>query len=150
MLQALKSLLIRDLNKLREELRLYKNSSDLWVILPGTSNSGGNLALHLIGNLRHFIGNELGKSGYVRQRDEEFSRKDVSLVELDALISSCIKEITMALDGASHHILANDFPKEIGGQKHDTQYAMLHIMGHLSYHLGQINYHRRLVATISS
>src|SRR4030095_9614333 len=87
----------RDLLKLKEEIKLYKNSDDLWIVAPGTLNSGGNLALHLVGNLRHFIGAVLGNSGYVRDRDSEFSRKNLSAGDLTALIDTTLLEVNSAL-----------------------------------------------------
>ena len=72
MLQTLSSFFRKDLSKLIGEIDLYKNETDLWKIKDGISNSGGNLTLHLIGNLNHFIGATLGNTGYVRERDKEF------------------------------------------------------------------------------
>ncbi|HMT28515.1 MAG TPA: DUF1572 family protein [Bacteroidia bacterium] len=138
MTHDIKAILIRD--------HMYENTSDMWKILPGTSNSAGNLTLHLIGNLRHFIGHELGNSGYVRKRDEEFSTKNVSLTVLDSLLTICIAEISSALDGFDTTKLTNLFPKEVGGEKRDTSFVLLHLLGHFSYHLGQINYHRRMIS----
>ncbi|MBL0341414.1 MAG: DUF1572 family protein [Bacteroidetes bacterium] len=149
MVAYIKSILIRDLNKLQEELHLYKDTAEMWTLVPGTTNSAGNLALHLIGNLRHFIGNELGQSGYVRNRDEEFSSKGVAISEIDQLIQACIEEISKALDTTTPEILTQIFPKDVGGLKRDTEYVLLHLLAHFSYHLGQINYHRRMKSTNS-
>src|SRR5688500_18369221 len=91
-----KELFERDLKKLKEELKLY-NQEDLWKIAPGTANSGGNLILHLAGNLRHFIGAVLGNTGYIRQRDLEFSEKNVSKSDLEALIDITIQEVNDTL-----------------------------------------------------
>ena len=141
------SLYERELKKLKEELNLYHNQEDLWKIAPGTTNSAGNLILHLAGNLRHFIGAELGNTGYVRQRELEFSEKNVAKEDLDALIDVTIKEVNNTLSNLDPAILNKDFPKEIGGVKRDTTFVMLHLLGHLNYHLGQVNYHRRFISS---
>ena len=141
------SILERDLNKLREELHQYKSPDDLWKVVPGIANCGGNLILHLAGNLRHFIGAELGNSGYIRQRDLEFSTKNISVSELDELITTTTRETTQALQQLDPAILSKEFPKEVGGMKRDTAYILLHLLAHFSYHLGQINYHRRIIST---
>src|SRR4051812_44865207 len=77
MIQTFSEFFLHDLNKLKEEISLYKNESDLWKVEKQISNSGGTLTLHLIGNLKHFIGAQLGNTGYVRQRDKEFSDRNV-------------------------------------------------------------------------
>jgi uncharacterized damage-inducible protein DinB len=141
------SILERDLNKLREELHAYKTSEDLWKVIPGIANSAGNLVLHLAGNLRHFIGAELGKTVYIRQRELEFSTKHVAVAELDELISITTRETTEALRQLDPAVLSKEFPKEVGGMKRDTAYILLHLLAHFSYHLGQINYHRRIISS---
>jgi uncharacterized damage-inducible protein DinB len=142
------SLLERDISKLREELKLYINGDDIWITAPGTSNSAGNLTLHLAGNLRHFIGAVLGGTGYVRDRDSEFSTKNMAIKELDALLEVTLKEITPVLRQLDPEVLSKEFPKEVGGIKRDTAYVLLHLAGHLSYHLGQVNYHRRILSSL--
>ena len=141
------TILERDLGKLKEEIRLYKNDEDLWKIIPGTSNSGANLALHLAGNLRHFIGGALGNSGYIRDRDAEFSVKGLTRGAIIEIIETTHHEIKSALKGLSPGRLQEDFPKDVGGVKRDTAFVLLHLLGHFSYHLGQINYHRRFLLT---
>ncbi len=145
MIQDMKTVLLRDLERLRQELHLYKNPSTMWQIAPGTSNSAGNLALHLVGNLRHFIGHELGKSGYIRERDLEFSLKNVQFSELNELLDVCASEISAAFDSLTPTDLLKEFPKDVGGVKQNTSFVLLHLLGHFSYHLGQINYHRRII-----
>src|SRR5688572_6459037 len=88
----------RDLAKVKEELRQYQDQDSIWKVIPGTANSGGNLALHIAGNLRHFIGAVIGDTGYVREREVEFSQKDVDVTILYALIDTTIAEIAPVLD----------------------------------------------------
>ena len=141
------TILERDLNKLKDELRQYRNADDLWAIAPGTTNSAGNLALHLAGNLRHFIGAVLGHTGYIRDRESEFTLKNIPVEELIRLIDTTINEITPALNNLEPDKLNAEFPKEVGGMKRDTSFVLLHLLGHFSYHLGQVNYHRRIISS---
>jgi uncharacterized damage-inducible protein DinB len=145
MISHIQSLLLRDLASLQKEIASYQDDASLWVTLPGTLNSGGNLALHLAGNLRHFIGALIGNSGYVRERDLEFSTKNLSRVQVNEILDACAKEVSLALSKCDDSILKTDFPAEIKGTDRTTGAVLMHLMGHLNYHLGQINYHRRIV-----
>ena len=141
---SLLSLFTRDLNKLKEELNAYSNESNIWKTETGISNSAGNLTLHLIGNLNHFIGSVLGKTGYVRQRDLEFSKKDIPRATLISDLDTTIAMLTSVLGTLSNEELDKEY--EFMKDKQDsTGHFLIHLFGHLSYHLGQINYHRRLL-----
>lgn len=136
----------RDLNKLYSEIELYENESQLWIVKEGIGNSAGNLCLHLIGNLRHFIGAILGKSGYVRERDKEFTLKNIPKKDLlDAIMDT--KSLVIKI---LSNVNPNDLDKNYPIEKHDkivtNENMLIHLFGHLNYHLGQINYHRRLLA----
>lgn len=135
----------RDLQKLKTEINLYRDEDNLWLVKDGISNSAGNLCLHLVGNLNHFIGATLGNTGYVRHRDDEFSLKNILRQDLVLNIENCIIIVKETLSKLTPDSLEKDFPLE----KHDkivsTTHMLVHLLGHLSYHLGQINYHRRLL-----
>ena len=146
-LDILKSLYNRDLQKLKAEIESYQNEESLWKIDNNILNSGGNLCLHLLGNLNTYIGAELGKSGYVRQRDLEFSLKDIPKTELLERLDSLIKIVDSTLANLSEEDLKNDYPTEALGYQMTTEYFLMHLLSHLNYHLGQINYHRRLLDT---
>lgn len=135
----------RDLLKLKEEITAYNDESSLWVMKQGISNSAGNLCLHLIGNLNHFIGATLGHTGYVRERDKEFSMKNIPRAEMLASIDAVALTVTTTLNNLTGVDLEKDFPLEKHGQIVKTGPMLLHLLSHLSYHLGQINYHRRLL-----
>jgi len=145
MIQSLKSLYNRDLNKLKVEIESYVNEQSIWKTDQNISNSAGNLCLHLVGNLNTYIGSELGKTGYVRNRELEFSLKDIPKTELIKKVESTIKMIDSTLDGLSQEDLGKDYPTEALGYKMTTGYFLIHLLSHLNYHLGQINYHRRLL-----
>jgi hypothetical protein len=134
----LASLFERDLLKVRTEVLSYTSDSDLWRLTPGISNSAGNL--------RHFIGHVLGGSSYIREREKEFSQKDLSREYLAAEIDTTVTEVIPVLKALSADRLDLEFPKEISGMKQTTGFALLHLFGHLSYHLGQMNYHRRMAS----
>ena len=145
MLRILSSLFERDINKLNEEISLYKNETDLWEIKEGISNPGGNLALHLIGNLNHFIGGTLGHTGYVRDREKEFSLKDVPREKLADEIKNASAVVAKTLASLSEDDLEKDFPVPFNNKVSTTGFILIFLLAHLNYHLGQINYHRRLV-----
>ena len=149
MLQSILSdLYERDLNKLRQEIEQYSNEGDLWKTSGDIPNSGGNLCLHLCGNLRHFIGFVLGGSGYVRDRDLEFSEANISREELIARIDMTIEEVKAALAKTTDETLASDYPIDVFGKgAFKTDWFLVHLATHFNYHLGQVDYHRRLVAT---
>ena len=135
----------RDLQKLKTEIDLYKDEDNLWVVKEGISNSAGNLCLHLIGNLNHFIGATLGNTGYVRHRDDEFSLKNIPRQDLIMNIENCILIVKSTLLKLTDDDFVKEFPLEKHGTIVSTIDMLLHLFGHLSYHLGQINYHRRLL-----
>ena len=134
----------RDLNKLKEEISLYKDESSLWIIKDGISNSAGNLCLHLIGNLNHFIGSVLGNTNYIRSRENEFSAKNILRSELYKEIDKTIAVVSKSLKNLSDEDFEKEFPILIRNEKVKTDFMLLHLIAHFSYHLGQINYHRRL------
>lgn len=134
----------RDLEKLKSELSAYANESDMWIIRAGISNSAGNLTLHLIGNLNQFIGNVLGGSGYVRNRELEFSTSFVDRSELLQKLEATREMVISVLGRLTNEQLMTDFAQPFNAEIKSTIQVLIHIFGHLNYHLGQINYHRRL------
>jgi len=141
----LKTLYIRDLTKLRQEISLYNNESIIWATDKSIPNSAGNLCLHLVGNLNTYIGAVLGNSGYVRNRDLEFSLKDVPRLELLNKIDQTIIVIESTLSRLPDAQLETEYPILVWEEKTSTAYLLIHLATHLSYHLGQVNYHRRLL-----
>ncbi|AUP81110.1 DinB family protein [Flavivirga eckloniae] len=137
----------RDLNKLKIEITSYKNEEDLWLLSEEISNTAGNLCLHIVGNLNHFIGATLGTTGYVRQREQEFSLKNVLRTELLQQIDDTIQMVESVLGNLSAEDLEKRYPIDVFKAPMTTEYFLVHLTTHLSYHLGQINYHRRLIAS---
>jgi uncharacterized damage-inducible protein DinB len=143
--QTLNKLFKRDLNKLKEEIKLYSNESNLWVVDKDVLNSGGNLCLHLVGNLNHFIGAEIGKTDYIRQRDLEFSLKNVPRTELIQQIDDVMLVIETVLQTLTEEDLQKEYSRRVFEDTMTVEYFLVHLSMHLGYHLGQINYHRRLL-----
>ncbi|MBS1559427.1 MAG: DUF1572 family protein [Bacteroidetes bacterium] len=142
----LKKNFLKELKKLKEEIALYPNESSLWKIEKGIANSAGNLCLHLVGNLNHFVGAILGNTGYVRNREAEFTSKNIPQQQLITQIENTIAMIEKVLSGVSDEQLHQVYPVDVFQEKMTTGYFLIHLTGHLGYHLGQINYHRRLIA----
>ncbi len=136
----------RDLDKLKTEIEQYSNEADLWKTSGEITNSAGNLTLHLIGNLKHFIGAVLGNSGFVRDRDAEFSTGGVSRDELLAEIDATALVVKSTLEKLTVEDLAQTYGIEVFGHPMTTEFFLVHLTTHLNYHLGQINYHRRLMS----
>ncbi|MDE1193407.1 MAG: DinB family protein [Arachidicoccus sp.] len=144
-ISTLKILFNRDLNRLITEIEQYKNEADIWKVTGQINNSAGNLCLHLVGNLNTYIGKELGKTGYLRNRELEFSSKDVPRQELIQQVENTIKMINQTLDRLDDNLLNTEYPILVFEEKTSTEYLLVHLTTHLTYHLGQINYHRRLI-----
>lgn len=149
MTQDLNKLYQRDLAKLVVELEAYPSEASLWLVAPDIKNPAGNLALHLVGNLNQFIGVDLGGTDYKRDRNAEFELKNVTRAELIQAIHNTSIMIEKVLSNLDHTRLEQVFPKEVLGYPMTTHYFLLHLYGHLNWHLGQINYHRRLTANSS-
>ena len=145
--QILHKIILRDLHKLKQEISLYSSEENLWKIERNIANSAGNLCLHLVGNLNAYIGAEFGKSGYVRQRDLEFSLKNIPQRELIQKIDDTIVVVDRVMSSFPEEKLQEEFPLLVLPEKTSNEYFLVHLTVHLSYHLGQINYHRRLIDT---
>ena len=145
LIETLKSLFNRDLNKLKVEIKLYENENQLWVTDKNISNAAGNLCLHLIGNLNTYIGAQIGKTGYIRNRPLEFSLKDIPKSELIKKIEDTIVVVNNALDILTEEDLNKIYPEIVFDKEMTTGFFLVHLATHLAYHLGQINYHRRLL-----
>lgn len=136
-------IMLRDLASLRAEVLAYPDDASPWALPQGAPNSGGTLVLHLCGNLRHFVGAVLGGSGYVRDREAEFSARGHSRDELVALIDTTTDEVGRVLRSLDDARL--DGTMVIGPATVGARRGLLHLAVHLTYHLGQLDYHRRLV-----
>lgn len=141
----LTSLYERDLTKLKAEIELYADEADLWKKPGDVPNSAGNLCLHLNGNLQHFFGTVLGRTDYVRDRDAEFTKTNVARDLMLADIDTTGKVIKETLAKLTDEDLAAQYPIEVFGHPMTTGWFITHLSTHLTWHLGQINYHRRVL-----
>ncbi len=142
----IRTLLTRELGALRREIELYPTDDSLWALPPGLSNSAGTLVLHLAGNLQHYIGVRLGGTEYVRDRPLEFSERGASRERLLELIDASAAAVARGLETPpTSALLAGQYPEPVAGRIFATGDFLLHLVAHLGYHLGQIDYHRRIV-----
>jgi len=145
-IDELRIIFTRDLQKLATEIESFNEESAIWKIDKSIANSAGNLCLHLVGNLKTYIGATIGGASYIRSRDLEFSAKNVPRQELLNSVNETIEVVKTALEKVSDNDLRNDFPVKVFAEKTTTiGYMLIHLATHLSYHLGQVNYHRRLL-----
>jgi len=143
--ETLIKLFERDLDKLAEEMTLYQSENSIWALKGDIKNTAGHLCLHLCGNLQHYIGHVLGGVHYVRNRPLEFSARNIPQHELLALIQQTRSAVVTSLQKLSTDVLLREYPEKVFDYAMTTQYFLIHLHGHLNYHLGQINYHRRLL-----
>ena len=142
---AIGTILDRDLDTLRREIEAYSDEKELWQSAPGISNTAGTLALHLAGNLQYYFGTRLGGTGYVRDRAAEFARRDVPRVELLKEVEAARRAVHAGLAQLSAAQLADEYPEVIAELRVTTAEYLIHLTTHFAYHLGQIDYHRRIV-----
>jgi hypothetical protein len=134
------------LSKLRNEVEQYSDDETFWSVSKGINNSAGNLCLHLIGNLNHYVGAKLGKTGYIRDRPSEFSSKNFSRAEILQKIDQTIEMVRETFDGLSESDLESWYPNDESDPSHTVAAELLSDLTHFYYHLGQVNYHRRLTS----
>ena len=146
-MESLIKLYTRDIQRLRKEIEAFEFEYMLWTHVGGISNPSGNLCLHLIGNLNTYIGAKLGNSGYIRNRPAEFE-STTTQQDLFEKIDATEKVVVETLKKLTSEDLAAIYPEEVLGYEMTTEYFLIHLLGHLNYHLGQINYHRRIVVDI--
>lgn len=142
--EILINLFERDLSRLEEEISAYETEAAIWRIPAGIKNSAGNLCLHICGNLQNYVGAVLGKTGYIRNRELEFSARDVSRQDLLNQVGITRRVVLTVILGLSAEDLEKTYPEKVMSDEMNTGYFLVHLCTHLSYHLGQINYHRRL------
>ena len=146
--KILRSAFTSDLRTLRKEIEAYPDERDLWKVAPGIANPAGALARHQAGTILHMVGTVLGDTGYVRDREGEFSRRDVPRAEILADIDQAIEVVRQVLDQLTEEDLDREYPIDVGaGQPVTTRTFLVRLAMHASYHNGQINYHRRLLTT---
>ena len=140
----LAALFARDLHRLRQELEAFPDEAAVWATAPGVTNSAGTLALHLEGNLREYIGRQLGGRAYVRDRPAEFSTRNVPREDLVARAAGLLAEIPPVIGALTAARLDDAFPEVVFARPLTARQFLVHLHGHFNYHLGQIDYLRRV------
>lgn len=136
----------RDLDALATQISRYPDDASLWRLVGTIQNPPGTLVHHLVGNLRHYVGAVLGGSAYARDRAAEFSVRGTAKDELLLMIGACRAEVVPILASLSDEALAAPYPGELPASMAGatTRRFLLHLSGHFMWHLGQVDYHRRL------
>lgn len=145
-IESIAGLIDRDLAKLAQELEQYPDEKTIWSVQAGIKNSAGNLCLHLCGNLQHFFGAILGKTGYIRNRENEFSARDITRTELLQGIDITRNIVKETLESFKPSLLLKEYPVKVFDAPMTNMHFFIHLSAHLGYHLGQVNYHRRLLS----
>lgn len=145
MLENLINLYDRDLRRLETELAAFRKEENLWQVTGQIANPAGNLALHLAGNLTTYIGKNLGGIDYTRDRPAEFSRRNVPLSELLDMVRTTHGHVINTLQKLTRDDLEARYPEDVLGFEMTKGYFLLHLLAHLAYHTGQINYIRRVL-----
>ena len=135
----------RDIAKFIQEIESFPDDESLWQVLPGVSNAAGNLALHLQGNLREYVGRQLGQLSYVRNRPLEFSARGLSKREVCAQLTELRDAIPTVIESLSEQQLEMEYPEVVLERATSTREFLIHLYGHLNWHLGQVNYLRRIL-----
>jgi len=135
----------RDLTRLAQEVAAFPDDASLWRVIPGVTNSAGNLVLHLEGNLREYLGRQLAGAPFVRNRPEEFAGRGLSRQELALRIAVLLQTIPAVLEDLRAEDFAKPYPQEVFGKPISTGQFVIHLQGHFSWHLGQMDYLRRVL-----
>ena len=120
----------KELERLKQEILAYAADEQLWAT-PSKAIAAGNLCLQLTGSLQHYIGNLIGDSGYIRNKEAELKAKNLSRER--------------PLEELSKTELQKVFPTTEFEEPVTTEFYVLHLLKVLGYYLGQIRYHRLVV-----
>jgi hypothetical protein len=145
MSKELAALFARDIERLMQELRAFPDTESIWKAAPGVSNAAGTLALHLEGNLREYIGRQLGQIAYTRDRPREFSARGMAREEVIARLEAVKASIPAVIAALTNEQLNAIYPENVLKTPLSTRQFLMHLLGHLNYHLGQVDYLRRFV-----
>jgi uncharacterized damage-inducible protein DinB len=145
MQSIIQTVITRELRAVQRAIEAYPDDASVWRAIPGQPNTGGTLALHVAGNVQHYFGAVLGGTGYTRNRDAEFARRDVPRAELLRGLEAAIAAVERTLRRVTDETLAEPYPEPIAKRTMATEVFLVHLATHLAYHLGQLDYHRRAV-----
>lgn len=135
----------KELDKLKDEINAYENDELVWKLTDQVQVTGGNICLYLAGNLQHYIGNMIGDSGYIRNKEAELKAKNVSRERLMEEIENTRQIVVDTLEQVSKAELLKVFPTKDFEESVTTEFYLVHLLNNFCFHLGQINFHRKLV-----
>ena len=144
MTDELAALYARDIARLIQELQAFPDTASVWATAPGVTNAAGTLALHLEGNLREYIGRQLGRIDFTRDRPLEFSARDVAREDLIARLEAVHQMVPRVIASLSDDDLSRPYPEKYNGQSLTVRMFLMHLEAHFNYHLGQVDYLRRV------
>jgi hypothetical protein len=124
---ALRLVLVRELDAFCREVEAFPDDELLWRTVPGISNSCGTLALHAAGHLQHFVGTRLGATGYVRNRDLEFSQRAGTRGELVAELRRAREVVTTVLEQLPDEAWDRAYPEAVTGTALQTGVFLVHL-----------------------
>ncbi|WP_258103916.1 DUF1572 domain-containing protein [Marinoscillum sp. MHG1-6] len=145
MIAEFRSIFERDIEKLKTEIESFQSEANLWVTKGAITNTSGNLCLHLVGNLKAFVGNNMGGIKYTRDRKAEFSLKDIPRATLVQMVNETKEVVLQTFETLTSEDLEKKHPQNVLGYEMTNRFFLIHLASHLSYHLGQINYLRRML-----
>lgn len=145
---SVSNILERDLYKVISEIQAFHKEDNLWRLEGQIKNTAGNLSLHIAGVVNHFIGAVLGKNGYIRDREKEFNEKQVPKEDLIDNINEAIAAVKEVLPKLKEADMENEFPEKFSGKTFTIGFFLIYLVSHINYHLGQINYHRRIIEKV--
>jgi len=142
--QELARLFGRELDRLATEIAAYPSDEALWSTVGAQKNAPGTLGIHVAGGLSTFIGRALGGTAYVRDRDREFSERDLPREEVVRRIRECSDVVVPILADLDDERLEGTYPGGLPPQMEgaSTHGFLLHLLWHLGWHTGQVYYHR--------
>jgi len=140
----LAGLYARELDRLADQVSEYPSDAALWSTSGAQKNAPGTLALHLSGGLLAMVGASLGGTGYVRDRDREFSERDVPREEVVRRVRACRDVVVPIIEGLDDGTLAEVYPAPTSPAYAGmtTRAFLMHLLWHVGWHLGHIYYHR--------
>jgi hypothetical protein len=141
---SLAHLFARDLARLAQQIEAFPDDITLWQVPAGITNPAGNLILHIEGNLREYIGRQLAGVPYLRDRPQEFSLRDICRENLLAKVKELELDIPSAIARLTDTQLEGEYPEVVFGRPLTVQQFLIHLYGHLNWHLGQIDSVRRV------
>jgi hypothetical protein len=124
------------------ELAAPLTNAQFWQKPFPFGNSFGHLVLHLTGNLNYYIGAQIAKTGYVRDRPREFNdpnppSKEEALQHLDEVVAMVVKTIR----AQSSEDWSADY-SGVGATARNRLDMILQCAAHMQYHIGQMIYLR--------